>query len=186
MKHAELFHDPTSLQRGEELVELYIEGFRNYQALQQEDKNLKQHFHARIDEIARQAISGPELHVEDYARIGKAVIDAKLEQTEIDKEREVQKDEGMDLHEIAFASAMLFLDQHAHKPIAAGLLNNEAKGAIYSFGRREPKKVGGFIIPQIIGNARLHISSRSNSSQPRYQLQIFDTFKPQLKIAIGK
>lgn len=186
MKHAELFHDPVSIQRGDELIELYIEGFGNFRAIQQEQKNLKQHFHTRIDEIAGQAISGPELHVEDYVRIGRAVVDAKMEQIDIDEERQAQETEGIDLHGVAFASVVDFLKRHANKPIAASLLNNEAKGAIYSFGRREPRKVGGFIIPQIIGNARLHISSKSNSTNPKYQLQIFDTFKPQLKIAIGE
>ena len=195
MLHAELLNDPASLERGEELAALYIEGLHKLRA----DAPTKDGYHDFKRDISheiQEAASREDMDAAAYEVLGRSVVELRRKHDAMEarqKRGEVETPEWY----AAFKDALDFLNLHAGNAIAAEQTReNISDISSYRMWRGGyPKRIGGFIIPKVVDNTGLYLARRPHSVRPIARLQVFDRdwtvedsihYRSYLKIAIGE
>ena len=181
MKHAELLHDSASLERGEELSELFIDSFTSYR-LSLGIPESKIYEGERLQYIADYFIeqaTKSEPTEEDYANFGRTMLQAI--------QARKQKEE---LQKAAYEPVLTFLSLHHGAPIAVSdRIPKQRPRAIWGVGpggRPHKRKRGGFVIPSIPTVARLGVALHNDATEPSFEVQIFNSRDKTARIAIGE
>jgi hypothetical protein len=198
MKHAELLEDPESLERGEQLVALYIEGLTQLRLQAPSEMDRSRNFNKEIRKVVKNAIEIDNTDSGAFEVLGRNIADLRQRQIAV-RDWQNRGEVGTEEWRRAYQPAMEFLDAHAGKPIVAEDMD-EPRRNIHTYRSvfsEHPRKIAGFIIPKIIGNSQLKISRRPDSTSLIAKLQIFDrihfdrddtdvnTYGSGLRIAIG-
>lgn len=196
MLHAELLNDPASVARGEELVALYIDGLHRLRADAPTQDGSHPDYQRIIRDILREAAKSDHMDNAAYEEVGRTVVETQRKDDEVQAWRKRGEADTPEWH-AAFKPAHDFLTTYAGKPIIAEQTRSNSNdiNSLTLWSPQRPARLGGFVIPKVIGNAQLHISRRPHRDHPIGSLQIFDrdwtdndpiSYRSYLKIAIGE
>ncbi|MDB5169723.1 MAG: hypothetical protein JWN82_119 [Candidatus Saccharibacteria bacterium] len=186
MKHSELLYDSVSVERGNELLGLFVEY-----------ANMQGELHARADERNRYFVDTTRRLTDeaitqsldnfDYTNLGRAVMDARLVQQRYDEEAEAAKDLAPTVW-TGTESIRQFIRQHEGSPLAVRVRDRNG-AAIHTYGGGQSRRASGFLVASMGGSGSLitNISFKSRMTSKRsHAIRVLDyRGMPQVDLAIG-
>ncbi len=177
MLHAELFHDPASLERGYELIEIIRQCKLRELEIISTAKDTRYEAKQALRDLTREVLvdDGMARSEEDYAAIGRSFVEAKRE---IDKVKPNFLNGGFTARNAAYGPAQDLLDTYNARAVAVRLIGRN-KGQIYRLDgpswpiNRHPKQIGGFVIGLGFMAPTLCIGRRPDTGEVSAQVYTF-------------
>lgn len=164
MKYTDLLHDRASLERGQELTELYLESFAAYRrSLHNPVDKPYTYQQGELIELYASELTETELAREDYEKFGRKVID-------IAKAYEAQGQ----LFTEAYAPVRDFLTRFEDNLVAVSSVKQSHFTHPITEGSRRLKRAGGLVAVSIPHVAALGVKQTPGASKPKYEVQVFD------------
>lgn len=198
MKYVELFDDPASVARGEELTAIFVEARELKLTRQRQILLASTIFPDTVNELVQKAIedgvvseSPSHINTSLLSQLGSRVLEAK--QNELELQAELAASQDSEDWEAIFANtppkAFDFLRQHKGRPIAAK--NIGASGLIHKKpGAEEIVEEGSGYLSSTLKyglTGTVYIDYVPQGGVPRYALSLLDLQgKPNFDIAIGE
>lgn len=193
MKHMELLHDQSSIERGNELISLMQESFRANEFLQSSNEEYENYFNDTVTRLISSVVI-QDLSKDDYSDIGANFVRAKLQQNVYDQVFEDKGSYHPELEEFLqnkFTLVEDFLHRNKYKPIAAASSPDHYPIESYRiFGKRHPYYAEGQISKDIdAGAGFIYITGSTpviKNTKNLYRVRVLRRDVPQVILAIGE
>jgi hypothetical protein len=199
MPYTELLHDPSSLERGDELLELMQDGLSRFFDLEREARLDNPNFEATADRLVTDVINdGNTVNASMFENLGRQLVRTKLAQVAFDVNQRGTSMRSLNHAAEAHAPGEAFIAAHVGKPIAVERVERNTPGSAierhdpHIFRSRFPYRIGGFVFPSMYamsGMPWLNVSKSpdpANNQAAKWVIRPLYGKHPVVRIAIGE